>query len=136
MYNTFGLFLHKVFASTLTRYLPPLFLIVHNPKMTVQPATNDKGLTPCLQKKNSQGYDSYDYQWCCEAPTTRVPPDTHPNALGKCWGNYYTYPSKTVLFMLINRERGENGGRIFFQWLELGYEKFPPNTTAIIHYFC
>ena len=91
MYNTFGLFLHKVFASTLTRYLPPLFLIVHNPKMTVQPATNTKGLTPCLQKKNSQGYDSYDYQWCCEAPTTRVPPDTHPNALGKCWGSYLVF---------------------------------------------
>ena len=31
-------------------------------------------------------------QWCCEAPTVPngvgVRPDTHPNALGKCWGNY------------------------------------------------
>ena len=46
------------FCLTLARYLPPLFLIIHNPKMTVQPATRTKGLTPCLQKKNSQGYDS------------------------------------------------------------------------------
>ena len=31
-------------------------------------------------------------QWCCEAPTVPngvgVGPDTRPNALGKCWGNY------------------------------------------------
>ena len=32
------------------------------------------------------------YQRCCEAPTVPngvgVQPDTHPNALGKRWGNY------------------------------------------------
>ena len=35
---------------------------------------------------------SYCFQWCCEAPTVPngvgVRPDTHPNALGKRWGNY------------------------------------------------
>ena len=78
-------------------------------------------------------------QWCCEATTfwydVGVRPDTHHNALEKCRVTIYTYPSKNVLFMLINQERGENGGSIFFQWLDLGYEKFPHNTTAIVHYF-
>ena len=45
-------------------------------------------------------------QWCCEAPTVPngvgVRPDTHPNALGKVGVTSYTYPSKNVLFMLIN----------------------------------
>ena len=41
-------------------------------------------------RTNSHGFDYT--QWCCEAPTVPngigVRPDTNPNALGKCWGNY------------------------------------------------
>ena len=37
--------------------------------------------------------------------------------------------------MLINweqaQDRGKIGGEFFFQLLELGYEKFPHNTTAL-----
>ena len=50
-------------------------------------------------------------------------------------GNYmYLYnPSQKVLFTLIDGEQAQDWGKIgvefFSQLLELGYEKFPSNTT-------
>ena len=44
----------------------------------------------CYNESYIVGYQPN--QWCCEAPTVPngigVWPDTHPNALGKRWGNY------------------------------------------------
>ena len=75
--------------------------------------------------------------WGPDDPQRRwsIRPDTHPNALGRRWGYIYTYLSKNILFMLIISEQAQDWGKMgvefFFQLLQLGYKKFPHNTTAL-----
>ena len=67
--------------------------------------------------------------------------ETHPNALGKHWGSYLyisiqkrpVYADKLRASSTVSHNIGVKWGRIFFQWLELGYEKFPHSTTRTLY---
>ena len=66
----------------------------------------------------------YVIQWCCEAPTVPngvgVRPDTHPNALGKRWGNYlYISIQKRPVYELIRYFCKEDQvERAYLCWIE------------------
>ena len=55
------------------------------------------------------------------------------NATGLEIGVFFHSPQSEVGIDKIKSTCGREGKKLFFQLLELGYEKFPHNTTAYFH---